>query len=214
MESSETSESGIAASAASLPKDRHRFRALMQRAQEGSTEAAKELEATYGEYIIRAVRRRLSRLLRPRFDSIDFVQDVWASFYRGSDRDFESPEHLIAFLTRVAQNKVIDAARGGIEAQKRDVTREERIVEPAAGKMPQAVFARDGTPSQTAISHEMWEQMLRNQLPVYRQVLVRLRDGSTQLEVAAELNLPRKTVQRILERAMEKIQRAMEKIRP
>ena len=188
-----------------LPNDRQLFRTLMQRAFEGSAEAAQELIAKYGEFIIRAVRKRLSQKLRPRFDSIDFVQDVWASFYRGSEREFESPEHLIAFLTRVAQNKVIDAAREGLQTLKRDATRERPLINPAPDDKPdQPVFARDGTPSETAIGREVWEQMLQDQPPVYRLVLSRLRDGSTQSEVASELNLPRKTVQRILQRALEK----------
>jgi len=187
-----------------LPKVRQVFRTLMQRAFEGSAEAAQELMAKYGEFIIRAVRKRLSYKLRPRFDSIDFVQDVWASFYRGSERDFESPEHLIAFLTRVAQNKVIDAARGGLQTLKRDANRERPLIDPTPDKVDQPVFAREGTPSETAISHEVWEKMLFNQPPVYRLVLSRLREGSTQVEVASELKLPRKTIQRILRQALEK----------
>src|SRR5205823_2591469 len=151
-----------AGSDADRPRDRGIFRALMQRALEGSTEAAKELETKYRDYIIRAVRQRLSRDLRPKFDSIDFVQDVWASFYRAPAREFESPEHFIAFLTRVAQNKVIDATRGGMYTLKRDVSRERPLVDPAADQ-PSPVFARDGTPSELAIGHEVWEQMLQDQ---------------------------------------------------
>src|SRR5256885_494267 len=115
MGQSETPGSPAASDDQEWPRDQRRFRALMQRAFEGSSEAAQELMAKYGAYIIRAVRKRLSHKLRPRFDSIDFVQDVWASFYRGEERKFEGPEHLIAFLTRVAQNKVIDAARGSLD---------------------------------------------------------------------------------------------------
>ena len=205
MEHSDTTSSQGETDGGELPTDRHTFRILMQRVFEGSAEAAQELMAKYGEFIIRAVRKRLSYKLRPRFDSIDFVQDVWASFYGGTERDFESPEHLIAFLTRVAQNKVIDAARGGLQTLKRDAGREQSLIDPTPDKIDQPVFARDGTPSETAISHEVWEKMLFNQPPVYRLVLSRLREGSTQVEVASELKLPRKTIQRILEHALEKI---------
>jgi RNA polymerase sigma-70 factor (ECF subfamily) len=203
MEQPQPPDAPAAPAANNSPQERGSFRALMQQAVAGSADAARELETKYGEYIIRAVRRRLSRHLRPRFDSIDFVQDVWASFYRASERDFDSPQHLIAYLTRVAQNKVIDATRGGLQL-KRDFTREQPLTDPADARPDPPMFSREGTPSEMAISHEVWERMLKNQPPAYREVLARLRDGSTQLEVAEELNLPRKTVQRILQRALEK----------
>ena len=57
------------------------FRALMQRLREGSDEAAWQLVEQYGEPIRRAVRRALSARLRPQFDSLDFVQLVWSSFF-------------------------------------------------------------------------------------------------------------------------------------
>src|SRR5262249_44175004 len=56
------------------------FAALMQRLAGGSQEAARELYDRYGPHIRRVVRRRLIPALRPKFDSIDFEQDVWKSF--------------------------------------------------------------------------------------------------------------------------------------
>src|SRR5580704_3948714 len=95
-----------AADAGDPPVERVSLRVLLDRVFTGCPGAAEQLQQEYGAHIIRAVRRRLPRQLRPKFDSIDFVQDVWVSFYRAPGRDFRDSEHLIAFLSRVAQNKV------------------------------------------------------------------------------------------------------------
>jgi hypothetical protein len=75
------------------------FQELLREAQQGSKEAAKELYETYVKYVLRCVRQRMYHKLRPRFDSQDFVQQVWASFFVGDAKlpDFETPEEL-AFL--------------------------------------------------------------------------------------------------------------------
>jgi RNA polymerase sigma-70 factor (ECF subfamily) len=186
------------------PAERQRFRDLLRRVLDGSEEAAQELQTQYGDYIIKAVRRRMPRRLRAKFDSIDFVQDVWVSFFGTPQRDFSTPEHLVAFLMRMAQNKVIDATRERLDGKKRDVGREEPLATVGDAQDAQQVFAREGTPSQTAIGRELWAQLLAGQPPAYRRVLTLLRDGASQTEVAERLKLSRKTVQRILERAMEK----------
>ena len=71
------------------------FRSLIRRVRGGSEEAAWELVREYGEAIRRAVRRALHVSLRPKFDSLDFVQIVWKSFFRARTIDrFESPQDL------------------------------------------------------------------------------------------------------------------------
>src|SRR5882724_13122049 len=84
------------------------FQELLREAQQGSKEAAKELYETYVKYVLRCVRQRMYHKLRPRFDSQDFVQQVWASFSVGDAKlpDFETPEELVAYLQTLAQRKV------------------------------------------------------------------------------------------------------------
>ena len=183
----------------------HRFRDLLQRAIDGCPDAAHALHAKYSDHIIRVVRGRLPRTLRSKFDSIDFAQDVWLSFYRAAPREFESPEHLLAFLTVVARHKVVDVTRERAVALKRETPRETPLADFADGQSTQRVFAREATPSQMAISREVWNGMLARESPVNQLVLALLRDGNTQQEVAQELNLNRRTVQRILQKALNKI---------
>lgn len=194
-----------AASAGDAPAARRSFHALFQQAVDGSREAAQQIQEEYGPYIVMAVRQRLSQKLRAKYDSLDFVQDVWLSLFRTPDRAFETPEHLISYLVSMARNKVTDAGRHRVLALKHDVRREEPVANGVEGQERQKLFARDGTPSEAAISREMWEQMLEGQPPAYRKVLSMLRDGCTQDEVAEQLNLCLRTVQRIQRRAMEKV---------
>src|SRR3954466_15151636 len=90
------------------------LRAFLDRIRAGDEAAARELLARYESQIRLVVRRQLPALLRSRFDSLDFIQSVWASFFRrmrsGSAR-FEDPRYLAAFLARAARNKVIDQYR-------------------------------------------------------------------------------------------------------
>ena len=82
------------------------FRSLILRIKEGSDDAAWELVNEFGETIRRAVRRAMNSKLRPKFDSLDFVQLVWGSLFRVRDRldQFERPEHLAAYLVAMARH--------------------------------------------------------------------------------------------------------------
>ena len=84
--------------------DEQDFRDLMRQVQAGSEEAARRLCDVYGSHILRVVRRRLPDHLRSKFDSIDFVQDVWASFFADPPQElgFDNPNALVAYLVRRA----------------------------------------------------------------------------------------------------------------
>src|SRR5262245_27253345 len=93
-----------------MPDKADSFRTLMTRARDGSQQAARELFERYGQRLLDAIRRRLRHPLRTRFDSADFAQDVWASFFTGAlERHFDNADELLAYLARMAKNKVCDA---------------------------------------------------------------------------------------------------------
>ena len=94
------------------------FRDLMRRVHEGSEDAAWQLVGQYGDPIRRAVRRALNARLRSKFDSLDFVQLVWSSFFRDRGRldRFNHPEELVAFLVTMARNKVTVIGAGNVGA--------------------------------------------------------------------------------------------------
>ena len=100
------------------------------------------------------VRRQLPRLLRSRFDSLDFLQSVWGSFFRrmrDAPTEFEDSRHLVAFLARAAKNKVIDEYRRAASL-KQDMHREEPLW--VEGMSPREVADPVDSPSEIAQAHE------------------------------------------------------------
>ena len=171
----------------------------MERVRTSPEDAARELVDKYGDHILRVVRRKLHQKLRSKFDSHDFVQAVWASFFAlPPDRvKFERPEDLAAFLMQLARNKVVDAVRQRLQTARYDVTREQPLdgsQAPGGGNLP----GREPTASQVAMAREEWERHLREQPAQYRHVFLSLHRGRTAEEIARELNVSLRTVYRVL----------------
>jgi RNA polymerase sigma factor (sigma-70 family) len=186
-----------------MSENREEFADLMRRLGEGSEDAARELLDRYGEHILRVVRRKLNRGLRSKFDSVDFVQAVWASFFAGAPRrHFEHHQALMAFLVTLAQNKVVDAVRQRMQTKKYDVNRERPLEGEVAGESG-GLAARQPTPSQEAVANDEWHRLLADLPDRYRRMLVLLREGHTQKDIARELNVNEKTIRRVLEKLNE-----------
>jgi RNA polymerase sigma factor (sigma-70 family) len=181
--------------------ERNEFAELMRSVREGSEDAARMLFDRYAPHIRRVVRRKLHQRLRPQFDSVDFVQDVWASFFalQGRQASFESPEALIGFLSNMAYHKVIDAVRQNMQTKKRDIGRE-RPLEKLINTQDERLTARQPTPSQVFGAKEQWDQLLDRVPERYWPILKLLREGETHEEIARKLGLDKKTVQRVLRR--------------
>jgi DNA-directed RNA polymerase specialized sigma24 family protein len=175
------------------------FRELLAGLRKGDPTAATELCRRYEPFIRAAVRRQLHYRLRALFDSLDFVQDVWASFLATPpDRyAFDSPQALLGFLKRVAHNKVVEVFRHRFETQKDDVTREV-----AAGDLPggKEFPSPSPTPSQWVIAEERWEQLLGHFAVGHRVILERLREGHNNEDIARMANVSLSTVNRVVRR--------------
>jgi RNA polymerase sigma factor (sigma-70 family) len=182
------------------------FADLMNRVRQGSEEAARTVVERYGSHIRRVVRRRLSPSLRPQFDSLDFEQSVWASFF-ASPRErykFETADDLIGFLARVAHHKVIETFRART-GPKRDVNRETRLgLGPDDGPQPET--PRTDSPSKAAMANEQWERLLAHAPVKYHPVLEMLRQGYGHKEIAEQLGFHPKAVQRLVQRLFVEVQ--------
>jgi RNA polymerase sigma-70 factor (ECF subfamily) len=188
------------------------FDDLMRRVRAGCPDAVRVLFERYSDHIRRLVRRRLHRRLRSQYDSLDFVQSVWASFIQipAERYHFDAPDDLVGYLARVAYHKVVDAFRDRIAAAKRDANREVSL-EQSAGQPegdPLPVRAPEPTPSQVAIAGERWERLREALPPRYRQALELLRQGYTQLEVADRLRLNPKLVHRLVQKLTRLVERS------
>ena len=136
------------------------FTDLMARARSGDPAAIRDFLDRFEQEVRVMVRARLPRKLRPRFDSGDFVQAVWKSFFTGPNgpaREFENVAHLRGFLGGVVRNKVHEQHRRLTRTAKHNMAREERAVhlagrsrDPARGRIAGPVTQRDGAGARPA----------------------------------------------------------------
>lgn len=186
-----------------MSSTKNEFEKLMERVRSGHPEAAREIFERYGKAIQRVVRYRLSRRLRSQFDSVDFTQDAWASFFKipAENFTFQTPEALMAFLMRIVHHKMIDAYRKRCHHPQSDPSQPLRL-----HKNLDAQPTRLPTPSQFAIAEEEWRRLIHNKPPKIQMALAMLRDGYSQREIAINLGLNVRQIHRLLER-MKKYER-------
>ena len=180
------------------PREEGELRQFLARIRDGDEEAARELLRLYEAKVRLVVRRQLPRLLRSRFDSQDFVQSIWGSFFRrikASPTELESTQNLVGFLARAARNKVIDEYRRA-SSRKQDVRREESMWE---GAEPRDLVDGSNSPSEVAEASEAFSR-LRDLLPADRRSVLDLKaEGLTTVEIAAKLGIGERTVRRVIE---------------
>lgn len=180
------------------------IRAFLNRIQHGDQDAARDLLTRYEAEVRLVVRRQLPRLLRSRFDSLDFLQSVWGSFFRRireGATEFEDSRHLVAFLARAAKNKVIDEYRRAA-SQKQDMHREESLW--TDRDRPRDLADSGETPSQIAEAHEAFHR-LSSLVPEDRRVVLELKaQGLSSREIGDKLGVSERTVQRVIEELRRK----------
>jgi RNA polymerase sigma-70 factor (ECF subfamily) len=171
---------------------------LLARIKNGDEGAARELLSRYESKVRLVVRRQLPRLLRSRFDSIDFLQSVWGSFFykiRTGPNDLHEEENLITFLAWAARNKVIDEYRRAATLRQ-NIKREEPL---ELRNDKEVALAVGDTPSELAQAHETYDR-LREMMPQRQRVILELKaDGYSCREIGEKLGVSERTVQRVLE---------------
>jgi RNA polymerase sigma-70 factor (ECF subfamily) len=187
--------------------DPQEFQSLLQGLRAGSQEAARRLVAGYGQVVLRVIRRRLHKRMRTKFDSDDFAQSVWGSFFATPlpEQGLERPEDLVHYLMALANNKVVDAIRQRVQGIKRNVTNERSLDGSAAGQALGLVDAKP-TPSQAVMAKDIWDEVRARVERPGRRILEMIRLGMTRAEIAAALGVTEKTVQRLYRRLGEELQ--------
>ena len=172
---------------------------FLRRIQAGDDNAARELLSRFEAEVRLVVRRQLPRLLRSRFDSLDFLQSVWGSFFRRmrtAPTEFEDSRHLVAFLARAAKNKVIDEYRRA-GSRKHNMHREEPLW--GDGRCPKDLPDRIDTPSEVAQAHEVFDR-LQELMPAERRSILEMKaEGLSSKDIGERLGISERTVQRVLE---------------
>jgi RNA polymerase sigma-70 factor (ECF subfamily) len=174
------------------------FRAVIERISAGSEEAVWELIENYGPHIQRVVRRRLNQSLRSKFDSIDFVQMVWASLFADLNKiaNQRDPEELILYLVGMARNKVLEETRRRFKFERYNVSKERSLTQSDLVE-PESVKKHD-TPSQHLIAKEQLQRMMGSSQRDRRIVQMRLK-GATYTQIAKAMGMHERTIRQIVE---------------
>jgi RNA polymerase sigma factor (sigma-70 family) len=168
---------------------------LVQRWQAGDPAAAEGLFRQYAEKLVRVAEQQLARKLLPRLDGEDVVQSVFRTFFRRcAEGQFhiDSSGQLWRLLVKITLLKA--RAKGRFHtAEQRDVG-----VENAGDAWLGAAAAHEPAPEDGAMLLDLMEALVHDLPPTYREILHQRLEGREVTEIAARLNLSRRTIQRAL----------------
>ena len=179
------------------------FRRKMNSLRAGDESAAWDLIEQYEPHLKRVVRRKLDERMRSKFDSVDFVQMVWTSFFRHPSRvvAFDEPDQLLKYLIQVAKHKVIEEYRRRLQTQKYNITKEQSMDDSRVAVTNAPTTAE--TPSKIAVARERWTNLMSNQSERNREI-VRMRiSGATYQEIAEKLDIHERTARRVIEELLQ-----------
>ncbi|GAC1469607.1 MAG: hypothetical protein NVSMB9_13580 [Isosphaeraceae bacterium] len=170
---------------------------LFARARAGDDAAWELLFRKCYPKVVRVVRRKLDRPMRSLFDSTDFASDVMKSLVAKADRlDFPSFQSLLAFLEKVAEEKVIDEYRKA-HTLKRNLKLQCALPpDDAPGGHSRGAVSVDPTASQLAQAGEAYEKIVAGQTEPQRAVIELREQGYTLPEIAKQTGSNLRKVQR------------------
>ena len=191
-----------------MPSQEEEFQGLLARLRAGSPEAAREFDERYGDLLLRVIRRRLDTGLRSRFDSIDFRQDVYASFFRDlpEEHAFPNSKALISYLAKIARNKVFSAFRQN-NGPKRRPREPVRSLDGSARIEALRQVGPEPTASKVFLANEQVATLTRGKPARYKQIVELARLGFSHVEIARKLDLHVKVVRRALVDLDKKVSR-------
>jgi len=177
------------------------FRELMCRVRQGSTEAVCQLVRKYQRDLLDAVRRALDPRLRSKFDSTEFAQMVWLSFFRSPRHAarLDTSRQFVAYVVEMARHKVLMEARRR-KTLKYDVSREVPLHEDC-----EEAVSREPQPVEAAIAVERWEQILKDLSPRDREVMEMRLQGQTYAAIGTKLKIDPHTAYRLIRRVGRKV---------
>jgi RNA polymerase sigma factor (sigma-70 family) len=183
---------------------------LIERWKQGNEDAATALWDRYMERLLGLVNRRLANRFRARFDASDVCQSALRSMLRrvrGDEFSFEQDGGVWSLLAQIALNKLNTRIRYE-QANRRDLARERPLTGEGDESPAELVHAISREPSgeDVAAFRDLLRQVLRRLSGEQRRYLVlQLRGGYSQKEIAKKLKLCDRTIRRMPGRIYEKV---------
>ncbi len=174
---------------------------LISRVRAGDEAAADAVFVKYAEQLARLAEQNLSQRVARRVDGADVVQSVFRTFFVRAERGefhISSSAELWKLLVQITLNKARQQGRRN-SAGLRDVRRETN----ESGVLP-VIPDDQPSPEEALILNEVIEQALgklpESQRPAYQKLIeLKLADYSND-EIANQLGIVRRTVERMLSR--------------
>ena len=172
----------------------HSLDTLLEKLAHGESDAAERVFRDCEPFLRSMVRRRLTPMLRAKFDSMDVVQSAWADVlegYREEGWRFTDQEHLRAFLARVTYNHFVNHCRRNSHA----LEHERPMFDDESPALPASHQPR---PSQVAQADELWTTLMDLCPANHREILELKGQGVPLAEIAERTGLHESSVRRIL----------------
>ena len=179
---------------------------LVERSKKGDQEAFSLLFHKYQRRLAVLVYYKMSEDLRARMEVDDVLQEVLLAATQSLDRFvYRSPGSFVAWLSRIADHVVVDAAR----RENRTKRRAEELLRFRSDSNPNGPDPVDtNTPSRVFARQESMHRLFR-QLdalpPDYREMLLLAKfEGLTTAEISEQLGKSRESVALLLHRAVKR----------
>lgn len=185
-----------------LPED------LVRRLREGNPEAAESVVREFTGRLTGLARQRFDEAFRRKEDPEDVVQSAFKSFFRGYHEgrlDPQDSEELWGLLALITLRKCRQRRRY-FGAARRQLRRESQPVSNELGPFDH-VAGREPAPDDATLIAETVEQLLAELDAGHRAILALGLQGYTSTEIAASVGITERTVQRVLRRARQKLEK-------
>ena len=191
---------------------------LLRHAQRGNEDALNEVLIKHRDRLRRMVAVRMNQKLQGRVDASDVIQDTFIEASRALDSFLANPTMpVFVWLRRLAGEKLIQAHRNHLGAQKRAAGREQQNYggAPAATSQSLAIqlAANMTSPSQAAQKNEAKDQLmaaLENMDAMDREILtLRHFEHLNSRETADVVGMSYEAVKKRYVRALDKLQKIL-----
>ena len=162
------------------------------------------------DYLRQIVALRLDQKLRPRVDPSDVVQETELEAYRRIDTYLDAPAMSFRmWLRRIAQDRLVDARRRHLVAERRSVEREMPLPEHSSAMLAGRIVGHGSTPSAQMASGELVQKVRRAMLHLSeldREIVLMVHcEGLTSREIAQLLDMEPPAVRKRHGRALRQL---------